>query len=126
MSVHGFLGIILDGLKKSKDSHERWRAGCTLAVLDPVSASSTGPVQMTAEDFSVLRSGGLPRGEVTTELIFDPPGHVRLPINDDEIIDQAMAIQPLAERDGTLLTYDTGQSTRARVAGLPVRKLGRE
>jgi len=95
-------------------------------VLDPVSASSTGPVQLTAEDFSVLGSGGLPRGEVTTELIFDPPSHVRLPINDDEIIDQAMAIQPLAGRDVTLLTYDIGQSTRARAAGLPVRKLGRE
>jgi len=124
--VHLLVPIVvvdeLDGLKKSK-GHERWRARYTLAVLDRVFASSTGPAQLTSGDFSVLGSGGLPRGEVTIELIFDPPGHVRLPINDDEIIDRALAIQPLAGRDVTLLTYDTGQSTRARAAGLPVRKL---
>jgi len=125
--VHLLVPIIvvdeLDGLKKSKDRHQRWRAGYTLAVLDRVFASSAEPALLTPEDFSVLGSGGLPRGEVTIELIFDPPGHVRLPINDDEIIDRVLAIQPLAGRDVTLLTYDTGQSTRALAAGLPVRKL---
>jgi len=50
-------------------------------------------------------------------------GHVRLPITDDEIIDRVLAVQPLAGRKITLLTYDTGQSTRARNAGLQVRKL---
>ena len=92
-------------------------------MIDRVFASSTGPAQLTPEDFTVLGSGGLPRGEVTMELVFDPPGHVRLPINDDEIIDRALAIQRAAGRDVTLLTYDTSQSTRARTAGLPVRKL---
>lgn len=126
--VHLLVPIVvvdeLDGLKKSK-GNERWRARYTLAVLDRVFATSTGPARLTPEDFSVLGSGGLPRGEVTIELIFDPPGHVRMPINDDEIIDRALAIQPLAGRDVTLLTYDTGQSTRARAAGLPVRKLAK-
>lgn len=56
-------------------------------------------------------------------MVFDAPGHVRLPINDDEIIDKALVIQPLAGREVTLLTYDTGQSTRARSAGLRVHKL---
>lgn len=125
--VHLLVPIIvvdeMDGLKKSKSSHERWRAGYTVAVLDRVFANSTGPAQLTPEDFSALGSGGIPRGEVTIELVFDPPGHVRLPINDDEIIDRVMAVQPLAAREVTLLTYDTGQSTRARNAGLPVRKL---
>jgi PIN domain len=51
--------------------------------------------------------------------------HIRLPINDDEIIDRALAVQPLADRPVTLLTYDTGQSTRARAAELPVIKLAK-
>jgi len=58
--------------------------------------------------------GGIPRGEVTIELVFDPPGHARLPINADEIIDRILAIQPLAGREVTLLTHDTGQPTRAQ------------
>ena len=62
------------------------------------------------------------QGEVTMGLLFDPPGHVRLPINDDEIIDRAVAVQTLAGREVTLLTYDTGMSTRARNAGLKVVK----
>jgi hypothetical protein len=60
---------------------------------------------------------------VTIEIVFDPPGHVRLPIGDDEIVDRCLAIEPLAGRKVTLLTYDTGQSTRARAAGLAVKKL---
>lgn len=69
---------------------------------------------------------GLTRSEVTIELVFDPPGHVRLPGNDDEIIDRALAVEALADRNVTLLTYDTGQSTRARNAGLQVVKLSQE
>lgn len=34
-----------------------------------------------------------------------------------------MAIEPLAARKVTLLTYDTGQAMRARAAGVPVKKL---
>lgn len=60
------------------------------------------------------------------ELLFNPPGHVRLPINDDESVDRALAVEPLAGRKVTLLTYDTGQSTRARNAGLQVVKLTRQ
>lgn len=113
----------LDRLKKSKDKQERWRSRYTLAVLDRVLATTAGPAQVIPEDFSMLGTGGLPRGQVTIEMIFDPPGHVRLPITDDEIIDRALALQPLAGRDITLLTYDTGQSHRARNAGLDARKL---
>jgi hypothetical protein len=113
----------LDGLKKAKDAAVRGRARYTLAVLDRVFATSPGPAALIPEDFSVLGTGGLPRGQVTAELVFDPPGHVRLPITDDEIIDRLLTLQPLAGREITLLTYDTGQSTRARNAGLPARKL---
>lgn len=57
------------------------------------------------------------------DLLFDAPGHVRLPINDDEIIDRALAAQALAGTEVTLLTFDTSQAARARRAGLQVNKL---
>jgi PIN domain len=115
----------LDGLKQQGRDAVRWRAGYTLAVLDRVCKGSAQEGRLREEDFSALGSGGIPRGEVTVELLFDQPGHVRLPINDDEIIDRALATRPLAGRPVTLLTYDTGQSTRARAAGLRVIKLAR-
>ena len=43
---------------------------------------------------------------------------MRLPDTDDQIIDRALGAEPLANRKVTLLTYDTGQSMRARNAGL--------
>jgi PIN domain len=115
----------LNGLKQHSKPHVRWRAGYTLAVLDRVFTNSTGPVRLRAGDV-VPGSDGLTRSEVTIELVFDPPGHVRLPINDDEVIDRALAIEPLADRKVTLLTYDTNQSMRARSAGLQVIKLSKE
>jgi hypothetical protein len=56
-------------------------------------------------------------------MLFDPPGHVRLPIADDEIVDRALAVRALAGREVTLLTFDTGMSMRARQAGLRAEKL---
>lgn len=67
----------------------------------------------------------MPSGEVTIEILFDPPGHVRLPITDDEIVSRILAIEPLAGRPVTLVTYDTGQATRGRTAGLQVSKLSK-
>jgi hypothetical protein len=113
----------LDGLKQHSKQHVRWRAGVTLAVLDRVLAATPGPAILQEADFSTLTTGGIPRFRVTVELLFDPPGHVRLPINDDEIIDRAVAIQALAGRAVTMITYDTGQATRARNAELRVLKL---
>lgn len=113
----------LDGLKQHSKSHVRWRAGYTLAVFDRLFSGTSGPARLREEDFSALTTGGIPHGEVTVELLFDPPGHVRLPINDDEIVDRAVAIQARAGRAVTMITYDTGQATRARNAGLRVLKL---
>jgi hypothetical protein len=59
---------------------------------------------------------------VNVEILFDPRGNVRLPINDDEIVDRAAVAQALAGRDVTLLTYDTSQASRGRRAGLRVMK----
>lgn len=108
----------LDGLKqRGGDALRKWRAAYTLGVLEDV--------------FSQPRNQGLlrppaaegTRGAVRMDILFDPPRHERLPINDDEIIDRALAAQGLAGSSVTLLTYDTSQAARARNAGLTVRKL---
>ncbi|MFI7509066.1 hypothetical protein ACIBSS_19785 [Micromonospora aurantiaca] len=49
-----------------------------------------------------------------TEVVLDPPGHVRLPNNDDEIVSRALAIKTLAGKQVRLLTYDTGIAMRGR------------
>lgn len=110
----------LDRLKESKDKRVRWRAGYTLAVLDRLFVDGVVRARLRAGDV-VPGPGGLTRSEVTIEPLFDPPRHVRLPGNDDEIIDRA-----LADRKVTLLTYDTGQSARARNADLQVIKLSQD
>jgi hypothetical protein len=56
-------------------------------------------------------------------VLLDPPGHVRLPGDDDEIVDQAYSVNGLATQPVTVLTYDTGQSMRARARGLSCTKL---
>ncbi len=113
----------LDSLKESKDKHVRWRAGYTLAVLDRVLSNGVGPGRVREEDYSGLTRGEIPRGELTIEVLLDPPGHSRLPINDDELIDRALTTQHLAGREVRFITYDTGQATRARMAGLQPAKL---
>ncbi|WP_416530801.1 PIN domain-containing protein [Streptomyces coelicoflavus] len=113
----------LDQLKESKAPQARWRARYTLAVLDRLFQKSTEHAVLREADAEELRTTGLRRGEVTVQLLFDPPGHVRLPINDDEIVDRALTVKPLSGREVTVLTYDTGQATRARVVGLHDLKL---
>jgi predicted ribonuclease YlaK len=117
----------LDNLKQSSSKQlVRWRAGYTLAVLDRLFEKNTNPARLHAAGTLPPAPDGRVRGDVNVELLFDPSGHVRLPINDDEIVDRALAVEPLAGRKVTLLTYDTGQSTRARNAGLQVLKLRKD
>lgn len=115
----------LDRLKESKDRQTRWRAGYTLAVLDRLFADGVGRAQLQ-KGGQVPGPDGPTPGAVWLELLFDPPGHVRLPNSDDEIIDRALSVEPLTDRPVTLLTYDTGQSMRARNAGLDAVKLSHE
>ncbi|MDX3175307.1 PIN domain-containing protein [Streptomyces scabiei] len=109
----------LDGLKEAGKQQARWRAPHTLGLLDEVLRGGTFGVWRLEEDFS----SGNPRGRVSMEIVLDPPGHVRLPIADDEIIDRAVAIQALAGRPVRLLTCDTSQHTRGCAAGLQVTKV---
>ncbi|GAB3161006.1 PIN domain-containing protein [Microbispora hainanensis] len=128
--VHLLLPIIvideLDSLKKSKSEHERWRARHTLQVLDDRLRNPSEPGELRPEDYTPLNNGGIPRGQVTVEIVFDSPGHTRLPIPDDEIVDAALRIEPLAGRRVMLITYDTSQSMRARAAGLSVVKIAQD
>jgi hypothetical protein len=109
----------LDGQKRSGDALKRWRAGYTLAVMEKAFASR--PVRGLLRPPTSDRT----RGAVILDVLFDPPGHSRLPINDDEIIDRALAAQGLAGLPVTLLTFDTSQTARARHAGLTVIKLSK-
>jgi hypothetical protein len=116
----------LDNLKKKGNSpHTPWRARHTLQVLDSVLPNPEEAGTLRQPTLTPFGGTGAfaPRGEVTVEIVFDPPNHVRLPINDDEIIDRTVAIQTIIGRPIHFLTYDTGQSMRARVAGLRVTKL---
>jgi len=113
----------LDGLKRDRRNHVRWRAGYTLAVLDRLLIDGIGPTRLPDAERGATEAGALPRAEVTVEVLLDPPDHRRLPINDDEIVDRAVAVQRLAGRAVTVVTYDTGQSMRARAAGLTAVKL---
>ena len=107
----------LDGIKNKGEGIKRWRAAYTLGVVERVFSPSE-PKR------GFLRNGeyGV-RGAVDLEILYDPPGHVRLPVNDDEIIDRTLAAKPLAGKPVTLITFDTGQAFRAREADLPVVKL---
>lgn len=71
------------------------------------------------------RAGAGSRPAICTSLVLDPPGHVRLPIEDDEIVDRAQSVGALTESRITLITFDTGQSLRARNADLGVVKLAK-
>lgn len=109
----------LDGLKEAGKHQARWRASHTLGLLDKILDGGTSGILRRAE----LLEAGQVRGEVSLEIVLDPPAHVRLPITDDEIIDRTVAIQALANRRVRLLTCDTGQHTRGRAADLHVTKV---
>lgn len=115
----------LDNLKRHNDKHVRWRAGYSLAVFDRVLRSTTAPSLLREENFDVVRdqTGGIPRGQITIEVLFDPPGHERSPIADDEIVSRALTAEARSGRRVRVVTYDTGQASRARHAGLQVFKL---
>ncbi|WP_062642128.1 PIN domain-containing protein [Streptomyces maremycinicus] len=110
----------LDDLKDTSKQRGRWRAAHTLGRLDEV---LDGHTHGFLHEGVYTPKDGETRGRVNVEIVLDPPGHVRLDRNDDEIIDRTVAIQGLAGRDVRFLTCDTSQHTRARTAGLKVIKV---
>jgi hypothetical protein len=120
----------LDRLKESGNEQSRWRAGHTLGVLDGLlrEPRSRAVVRQRDEDWSdTLAVNEIPRDEVTVEVLFDDPRHVRLNDNDDEIIDRTLALKtyqgPVPGAAAVcLLTMDTSMALRARMVGLTVYK----
>lgn len=123
-SRHEVIGLVvpmvvvdeLEKQKRSTDKHLRGRAQVTLAVFERVASYGAG--RLREADFSPIDQGAIPSGEIWLDVLFDLPGHTRLPINDDEIVDRALSVQALSGKDVTFLTYDTNQALRARHAGL--------
>lgn len=113
----------LDRLKESKAPKVRWRAAYTLAVLDRLfQGGAPNQAVLREPDPVFLHTTGIRRGEVTVQILQDPPRHRRLSIADDEIVDRALTVKPFTQRAVRILTYDTGQAMRARTAGLEVVK----
>ncbi|NHO83154.1 PIN domain-containing protein [Micromonospora sp. CMU55-4] len=140
---HGILGInwrdpirllipiaVVDELDELKEARTavRHRARVSLAILDRVvTGSPQEPHELRPPALREVVDGlHAPTGDLTVEILFDPPGHIRLPVVDDEIIDRALGIQPLAGRQLTLMTCDTNQSFRARSVGLRAVKARRK
>lgn len=123
----------LDNLKNRGHDDKKWRAGYSLAVLDRVMDSKekviTGAVYgRVLRDPQRQSEGGMKieKGPVALDLLLDPPGHHRLPNDDDEIVDRALSVQAWAGKPVTMVSHDTGMIMRARTAGLDVLKLVKE
>ncbi|MEU1756750.1 PIN domain-containing protein [Micromonospora matsumotoense] len=111
--------VVIDELDKGKRAggDRGYRAAYAVSYIDKI-AQAGGRIRR-----GHLSSEGHPRGKVTVEVVLDPPGHARLPNNDDEIVARAVDIQTLAGRPIRLVTYDVKMRMRGRDAGLRVDKL---
>ena len=68
------------------------------------------------------------RGDVNLQLLFDPPGHVRLPLNDDELIARVVALRDflgVPVKQCHFVTQDRGAAFRASAVGLGTRLIDR-
>ncbi|MEV4753297.1 PIN domain-containing protein [Streptosporangium sp. NPDC049248] len=120
--VHLILPLaVLDELDRQKD---RGQGGASTNARETIKQlDSLLPHGVIRRRGSAPENLSFPHGAITIDLWPDPPGHVRLPRTDDEIITRAVAFQALAGREVKLLTGDIGMSTRARLAGLDAIRL---
>lgn len=114
--------LVVDELDRLKrDNRARSRARTALKTLNQVFANVTAdrPIGRLHHAYDTTQTdGNRGLGPVTMELLFDPPDHERLPDNDAEIVDRALAVQAIAGQPVTMVTYDTSMSFRARQVGL--------
>ncbi|SIS12295.1 PIN domain-containing protein [Microbispora rosea] len=120
--VHMILPLaVLDELDRQKDRGQgaaATNARETIKLLDGLLPNGVIRPRGNAPE-----NPAFPRGAISIDLWPDPPGHVRLPRTDDEVIARAVAFQALAGRKVKLLTGDIGMSTRARMVGLEAIRL---
>jgi hypothetical protein len=120
--VHLLVPIaVVDELDRAKRNDKtRYRGAYSLAHIIKALDETDGVLREVD-----LGSGPDPqaRGQITVEIVSDPPGHRRMPDPDGEIADRALAVQLRAGAKVTMITYDTGMSWRATDAGLTVVKL---
>lgn len=99
---------VIDELDRTKADRSRGRAQLTLARLNEIITAPEEPAFVDR-----LRDGS------RLHLLLDEPGHTRLPVEDDEIVDRAVYLSGMAGPGAVgVACLDTGMDLRARVAGL--------
>lgn len=104
----------LDDLKRERRQHAASRARSVLRGLWELLGGN-------AQD-----SVSLPGKEVTVEVLLDDAWHVRRPVNDDEIVQQAVTIKEVTLKSVVLAAADLGMLCRGSAFGLAVAKVERE
>lgn len=110
----------LDGLSHRRETRPKV-AGVNRFLYEKMGNAPWKPTE--------LDPGGEGRGAVTVQVLFDSLRHVRLPHNDDEIIDRLRAIRDLvgaSAEDCYFLSYDRGAVFRATAVGHMTRLLTKQ
>jgi rRNA-processing protein FCF1 len=102
--------------KDKKSDSVKTRAGKTLARISERFSESTAATPP-------LNGTGPSAGRVAIALQMGDPYKARLPIADDEIIDQARQLRDLTGNDVVVVTTDRGMALRAKAADLQVIEL---
>lgn len=109
--------VVVDELDNAKRTNARTRARTTTRQLWEWPGSQPERSHPLVEQ---RRDGG---GGVSVEVLLDPPGHVRLPLADDEIVSRAAAVGHVRGEAIDFVTFDAGAAFRAGAAGLITHQL---
>ena len=107
--------VVVDELDRLKRAEDKTRARESLAILESYIANPSRPAGLTTTTQT--------HGWVTVEVLVDDLDHVRLPDNDNEIVDQAAVLKQVTGREVIVVTGDTGMVLRAKAARLEVVRL---
>ncbi|OJV81700.1 MAG: hypothetical protein BGO37_07810 [Cellulomonas sp. 73-92] len=108
--------LVIDELDNLKRTNGRSRARQTLkALYNDFGAGIDGRRVLHLKDAT--------SGEVTIQLLLDPPGHVRLHRADDDLVDRAATLRSFLSHPVHFVTYDTGAAFRASAADLQQHRL---